>query len=96
MDGPAERVLAVALHHHLHQLVAHTLGLAFDASGFVRRSQVFGNVREHHTPAEMLDALDTPRAAQVARIAASPQRTACSGWHVFNEEIAAVVDSPPE
>ena len=30
-----------------------------DASGFVRRSQVFaGNVREHHTLAQMLDALN--------------------------------------
>ena len=38
-----------------------TLGLVLDASGFVRRSQVFaGNVREHHTLAEMLDALDAP------------------------------------
>ena len=37
-----------------------------DASGFVRRSQVFaGNVREHHTLAEMLDALNAPRAALV-------------------------------
>ena len=37
-----------------------------DASGFVRRSQVFaGNVREHHTLAEMLEALNAPRAALV-------------------------------
>ena len=37
-----------------------------DASGFVRRSQVFaGNVREHHTLAEMLDALHASRAALV-------------------------------
>ena len=43
-----------------------TLGLVLDASGFVRRSQVFaGNVREHHTLAEMLDALNAPRAALV-------------------------------
>ena len=43
-----------------------TLGLVLDASGFVRRSQVFaGNVREHYTLAEMLDALDAPRAALV-------------------------------
>ena len=43
-----------------------TLGLVLDASGFVRRSQVFaGNVREHHTLAEMLDALDAPRDALV-------------------------------
>ena len=43
-----------------------TLGLVLDASGFVRRSQVFaGNVREHHTLAGMLDALDAPRAALV-------------------------------
>ena len=33
-----------------------TLGLVLDASGFVRRSQVFaGNVREHYTLAEMLE-----------------------------------------
>ena len=43
-----------------------TLGLVLDASGFVRRSQVFaGNVREHHTLAEMLDALHAPRSALV-------------------------------
>jgi len=43
-----------------------TLGLVLDASGFVRRSQVFaGNVREHHTLAEMLDALHAPRGAVV-------------------------------
>ena len=43
-----------------------TLGLVLDASGFVRRSQVFsGNVREHHTLAAMLDALNAPRAALV-------------------------------
>ena len=43
-----------------------TLGLALDASGFVRRSQVFaGNVREHHTLAGMLGALDTPPGALV-------------------------------
>ena len=43
-----------------------TLGLVLDASGFVRRSQVFsGNVREHHTLAEMLDALQAPRAVLV-------------------------------
>lgn len=43
-----------------------TLGLVLDASGFVRRSQVFaGNVREHRTLAEMLDALHAPRAALV-------------------------------
>ena len=37
-----------------------------DASGFVRRSQVFaGHVREHHTLAEVLDALNAPRAALV-------------------------------
>ena len=43
-----------------------TLGMVLDASGFVRRSQVFaGNVREHLTLAEMLDALDAPRAALV-------------------------------
>ena len=43
-----------------------TLGLVLDASGFVRRSQVFaGPVREHHTLAEMLDALHAPRGALV-------------------------------
>ena len=43
-----------------------TLGLVLDASGFVRRSQVFaGNVREHHTLAEMLDALNAPYGALV-------------------------------
>ena len=43
-----------------------TLALVLDTSGFVRRSQVFaGNVREHHTLAEMLDALHAPRAALV-------------------------------
>ena len=36
-----------------------TLGLVLDASGFVRRSQIFaGNVHEAHTLAEMLDALN--------------------------------------
>ena len=43
-----------------------TLGLVLDASGFVRRSQAFaGNVREHHTLAQMLDALNAPRGALV-------------------------------
>ena len=43
-----------------------TLGLVLDASGFVRRSQVFAaNVCEHRTLAEMLDALGAPRAALV-------------------------------
>ena len=43
-----------------------TLGLVLDASGFGRRSQVFaGNVREHHTLAQMLDALNAPRGALV-------------------------------
>ena len=43
-----------------------TLALVLDASGFVRRSQVFaGNVREHHTLADMLDALNAPREALV-------------------------------
>ena len=53
-----------------------TLGLVLDASGFVRRSQVFaGNVREHHTLAEMLDVLDAPHDALVVM----PPRTACGG-----------------
>ena len=43
-----------------------TLGLVLDGSGFVRRSQVFaGNVREHHTLAEMIEALNAPRGARV-------------------------------
>ena len=43
-----------------------TLGLMLDASGFVRRSQVFaGNVREHHTLAGMLEALQAPAGALV-------------------------------
>ena len=43
-----------------------TLGLVLDAGGFVCRSQVFaGNVCEHRTLAEMLDALDAPRGALV-------------------------------
>ena len=43
-----------------------TLAPVLDASGFVRRSEVFaGNVREHHTLAEMLDVLDAPREALV-------------------------------
>ena len=38
-----------------------TLGLVLDASGFVRRSEVFaGNVREQKTLAEMLEALEAP------------------------------------
>ena len=43
-----------------------TLGLMLDASGFVRRSQVFdGNVREHRTLAGMLEALQAPSGALV-------------------------------
>ena len=43
-----------------------TLALVLDSSGFVRRSKVFaGNVREHHTVAEMLEALNAPREALV-------------------------------
>ena len=43
-----------------------TLGLMLDASGFVRRSQVFaGNVREHRTLAGMLEALRAPAGALV-------------------------------
>ena len=43
-----------------------TLGLVLDAGGFVCRSQVFaGNVREHHTLAGMLGALDAPPGALV-------------------------------
>ena len=43
-----------------------TLGLMLDASGFVRRSQVFaGNVREQQTLAGMLGALQAPQDALV-------------------------------
>ncbi len=43
-----------------------TLGLVLDVSGFVRRFKVFaGNVREHHTLAEMLEQLDAPPNARV-------------------------------
>ncbi len=43
-----------------------TLGLMLDASSFVRRSKVFaGNVREHRTLADMLDALGAPAGALV-------------------------------
>ena len=43
-----------------------TLGLMLDASGFVRRSQVFaGNVKEHRTLAGMLEALQAPTGALV-------------------------------
>ena len=43
-----------------------TLGLMLDASGFVRRSQVFaGNVSEHRTLAGMLEALEAPPGALV-------------------------------
>ena len=43
-----------------------TLALVLDASGFVHRSQVFaGNVREPHTLAQMLNALNAPRGALV-------------------------------
>ncbi len=43
-----------------------TLGLMLDASGFVRRSQLFaGNVREHRTLAGMLEALGAPAGALV-------------------------------
>ena len=57
-----------------------TLGLVLDASGFVRRSQVFaGNVREHHTLAQMLDALNARAAPWWSWTAASPPKTACAG-----------------
>ena len=43
-----------------------TLGLMLDASGFVRRSQVFaGNVKEHRTLAGRLEALQAPTGALV-------------------------------
>ena len=43
-----------------------TRGLMLDASGFVRRSQLFaGNVREHRTLAGMLEALRAPTGALV-------------------------------
>ena len=45
-----------------------TLGLMLDASGFVRRSQVFaGNVSEPHTLAEMLTALQAPKGALMVK-----------------------------
>ena len=62
-----------------------TLALVLDASGFVHRSQVFaGNVREHYTLAEMLDALDAPREALVVmdRGIATEQ---CVKWMRDNE-----------
>ncbi len=43
-----------------------TVGLVLDGSGFVRRFQVFsGNVREHHTLAQMLERLQAPADALV-------------------------------
>ena len=43
-----------------------TLGLVLDGSGFVRRSQVFaGNVTEHRTLPQMLEALQAPGGALV-------------------------------
>ena len=57
-----------------------TLGLMLDASGFVRRSQVFaGNVREHRTLAGMLEALDTPAGALVV-IDRGVATEAAIGW----------------
>ena len=71
-----------------------TLGLVLDASGFVRRSQVFaGNVREHHTLAEMLDALNAPRAALVVmdrgiatedRVSGCVSRATATWWSAAN------------
>ena len=57
-----------------------TLGLVLDASGFVRRSQVFaGNVREHRTLAQMLEALHAPREALVVMDRAIATE-ACVSW----------------
>ena len=57
-----------------------TLGLMLDASGFVRRSQVFaGNVREHRTLAGMLEALDAPQGALVV-MDRGVATDACIGW----------------
>ena len=71
-----------------------TLGLVLDASGFVRRSKVFaGNVREHHTLAEMLEALNAPRAALVVmdrgiatedRVRGCATRATATWWSAAN------------
>ena len=50
-----------------------TLGLMLDASGFVRRSQVF-NVSESHTLAEMLTALQAPKGALVVMDRGMPHK----------------------
>ena len=65
--GRATQGTTRTLQGKTHRLPApHPGAVLLDASGFVRRSQVFaGNVREHHTLAEMLEALNAPRAALV-------------------------------
>ena len=64
---PAEGV-ARTFQGQARRLPAVTLGLVLDASGFVRRSQVFaGNMREHLTLAEMIDALHVPNAHRQLR-----------------------------
>ena len=57
-----------------------TLGLMLDASGFVRRSQLFaGNVREHRTLAGMLEALQAPAGALVV-MDRGVATDACISW----------------
>ena len=57
-----------------------TLGLMLDASGFVRRSQLFaGNVREHRTLAGMLEALRAPTGALVV-MDRGVATDACIAW----------------
>ena len=57
-----------------------TLGLMLDASGFVRRSQLFaGNVREHRTLEGMLEALGAPAGALVV-MDRGVATEGCIGW----------------
>jgi hypothetical protein len=57
-----------------------TLGLMLDASGFVRRSQLFaGNVGEHRTLAGMLEALRAPAGALVV-MGRGVATDACITW----------------
>ena len=57
-----------------------TLGLMLDASGFVRRSQLFaGNIREHRTLAGMLEALQAPAGALVV-MDRGVATDACISW----------------
>ncbi len=57
-----------------------TLGLLLDASGFVRRSPLFaGNVREHRTLADLLEALRAPAGALVV-MDRGVATDACISW----------------